>query len=96
MIFDFGESALLEISGIPPSVKHCVSSGQKENWREVDVKLKLSSSAGVRKGRTMRYRWKDLKYLIGERQCESGAVKMEVLLWLPASTDIVLPWFVLL
>jgi hypothetical protein len=84
MIVDFGESALLEIPDVSPSVRYHVSSGQKRNRGVVQVDVKSCSSAGVRKTRKTRYRHRDLKFLMGERRCELAAVEMEVLRWLSA------------
>lgn len=62
MVVDFGESALLEIPDVSPSVRYHVSFGQKQNRGAVQVDVKSRSSAGVRKTRKTRYRHKDLKF----------------------------------
>jgi hypothetical protein len=84
MIVDFGESALLEIPDVSPSVRYHVSSGQKRNRGAVQVDVKSSSSTRVRKTRKTRYRYRDLKFLIVERRYELANVEMEVLRWLSA------------
>ena len=83
MIVDFGKSILLEIPDIFPSVRHNLSSGQKRHRRVVQGDVKLRSSAGVQKNRKRRYRHRELKFLMGERQCELADVEMEVLRRLP-------------
>ena len=87
MIVDFGTSVQLEIPNFSPSSRNHVSSSQQRNRRVVQVDVKMSSSGGVRKTRKTRYQRKELKFLMGERQCELAAVKMEVLRWLPAPAD---------
>ena len=81
-IVHFGKSALLEIPGVPPSARHRLSSSQNGH-RRVVPNVKLSSSAGVRKGRKTRYRHGELMFLMGERRCELAAIEMEILRWLP-------------
>jgi hypothetical protein len=92
MIVDFGESALSEILNVSPSVRHHLFSGQKENQRVEQMDIELSSSAEVRKRRKTRHRCGKSKLLMAERKCELAAVKMEVLRWLPAPSDKVVPW----
>jgi hypothetical protein len=79
MIVDFGTSILLEIPDFIPSVRHPESSAQQENLR-----VKLSSSAGIRNTQKTRHQHGKLKFLLGERRCELAAVDMEVQRWLPA------------
>lgn len=55
--------------GVPPSARHRLSSSQNGH-RRVVPNVKLSSSAGVQKGRKIRYRHGELKFLVGERRCK--------------------------
>ena len=84
IIVDFGKSAEMEVSGVPPSARHRLSSSQNGH-RRVVPNVKLRSSAGVQNGRKIRYRHGELKFLMGkgERRCKLAAIEMEVLRLLP-------------